>query len=416
MIVAIGTSGDVFPMIGLGRAMQDRGHEVHLASLPEHQGAIQGARLAFHALEGIPGTLEAPDIYHPTRGMRVVAERVLIPAMRPVYDLLSGLNPDDWMVTANVYSYGARLAQEKFGFWLTTYVVSPFCLPSLKKIRVTPGVAFPPWAPVALWPPFFKFVSRLWDRELAPPVNSFRQALGLAPVNNIWYEWSLSPDRVIGLFPEWFAPNPGDWPEQFVYGGFTVFGGGAFQELPAELLEAGDPLVVFAAGSAGLAAADFFQNAVAASAGQPWRAVLLTGKHTDGFTTPLPANVHRFDFVSMSKLLPVSSLVVHHGGLGTMSLALASGTPQIAVPLGHDQFDNAARIEELGVGRGVMNSPSRLQAAIRRMLNDPSWSVRCRSFTMQATIDGSFSRLCEQIEMDDRERLRRSPKRDEVTS
>jgi rhamnosyltransferase subunit B len=45
---------------------------------------------------------------------------------------------------------------------------------------------------------------------------------------------------------------------------------------------------------------------------------------------------------------------VHHGGLGSVSLALAAGTPQIAVPLGHDQHDNAARLERLGVGQAIL--------------------------------------------------------------
>src|SRR5579864_8421594 len=308
MVVALGTAGDVFPIIGVGRALQGRGHDVHVASLPEHQGAIQGAGLTFHVIDGIPGTLDAPDFYHPTRSLRVIAERLLIPALRPVYDLFSALNPADWMVIANVYAYGARLAQEKLGFWLTTYVVSPSSLRSLQRMRVTPGVACPQWAPMAFRRAFFRVVSQLWDRELAPSLNTLRKSLGLAPASNIWYEWFLSPDRVIGLFPEWFAPNPGDWPGQFVYGGFTVFDRGVFEEVPAELLEPGDPLVVFAAGSAGQAAAAFFRNAVSASAGQPWRAVLLTGKGAGGLSTPLPANVHRFGYVPLSKLLPLSSV------------------------------------------------------------------------------------------------------------
>src|SRR6478672_11989399 len=104
MLVAIGTAGDVFPIIGVGRALQKRGHHVHLASLPEHKSAIQGADLTFCSLDGIPGTSDAPDIYHPTRSIRVVAERLVIPAIRPVYELLSDLNPADWKVAANVYA------------------------------------------------------------------------------------------------------------------------------------------------------------------------------------------------------------------------------------------------------------------------------------------------------------------------
>jgi rhamnosyltransferase subunit B len=256
---------------------------------------------------------------------------------------------------------------------------------------------------------FFAAVARLWDRELAPSVNAFRESLGLDPVRNIWYEWYLSPHRVIGLYPEWFAPKPNDWPAQFVYGGFTVFDPGASQQVPAALLGPGDPLVVFAAGSAGQAATAFFQNAISASAGQPWRTVLLTGEGGGWSDLRLPRNVFRHNYVPMSQLLPLSSLVVHHGGLGTISLALSAAVPQVVVPFGHDQFDNAARIEQLGVGRRILKSanlPLRLRSTIEQMLGDPTWSERCRVLAPGAAIDGSLASVCEQIEADSRNRQR----------
>jgi rhamnosyltransferase subunit B len=409
MLVGFGTAGDVFPLIGLGRALQQRGHEVHFASLPEYQGPIERAGLTFHVLKGIPGTRDAHDVYHPTRSMRVVAERLLIPALRPVYELLSLLDPADWTVIANAYSYGARIAQEKYGFRLTTCVVTPFSLLSLQRMPILPGIACPPWAPMVLRRAFFGVVARLWDRALAPSVNAFRESLGLDPAKNIWYEWYLSPHRVIGLYPEWFAPRPTDWPAQFVYGGFTVFDQGVSQEVPAELLEPGDPLVVFAAGSAGQTASPFFQAAISASSGQRWRAVLLTGEGGGWSGTQLQGNVFRYNYVPMSQLLPLSSLVVHHGGLGTTSLALSAAVPQIVIPFGHDQFDNAARIEQLGVGRRIPKSGNlalRLRSMIERMLRDPSWSARCRVLAPMAAIQGSLANVCEQIEADSQTKQR----------
>jgi rhamnosyltransferase subunit B len=415
MLVALGTAGDVFPIIGLGRALQKCGHDVHLASPPEHQRAVEQAGLTYHRLNGIPGTADAPDIYHPTRSMHVVAERLLIPAIRPVYELLSTLNPAEWTVIATIYAYGARLAQEKHDFWLTTCVVSPATLRSIHRMPVTPGIQCPQWAPMPFKRAFFQAVSRLWDRELAAPLNAVRESLGLPPAKDIWYSWCLSPERVIGLFPEWFAPNPGDWPPQFVHAAFSVFDRGVSGDLPPELTQPGDPLVVFVAGSAGPAAAAFFRNAVSASAGQPWRAVLLTGTAGDVTGAPLPPNVHQFDYVPLSRLLPLCGLVVHHGGLGALSLALAAGTPQLAVPFGHDQFDNAARIAQLGVGRSVGNASGPLQTAIGEMLRDPTWAARCRDLQHNSATGESLAAICDQIDSDNQERLRRHSRRDAFT-
>lgn len=402
-MVALGTAGDVFPMIGFGRALQGRGHEVHIAAMPRFEGAVQGSGLIFRSLEGIPEVTDAPDFYHPTRSMRVVAEQFLIPAVIPVYQLISSLERGRWIILANLYAYGARIAQEKHGFRLITCVVSPFSLRSVQRMPATPGIACPQWAPLVLRRAFFAFVSRLWDRELGPSLNMIRESVGLSGVKNIWYEWCLSPERVIALFPEWFAARPSDWPAQLVYGGFTVFDQGVCQAVPAGLLEPGDPLVIFAAGSGALAAINFFRSAITVSSGRPWRAVLLTGKSTAGLEAPLPANVHRYEYVPMSQLLPFASVVVHHGGMGTISLALAAGIPQIAVPFGHDQYDNAARIEELGVGRSIPQStqlPVRLRMAIEEMLHDQSWSARCQNFKQKAAVSDSLSGVCEQIEAD----------------
>jgi rhamnosyltransferase subunit B len=405
MLVAFGTAGDVFPLIGVGRALRKRGHEVHVASLPEHQRPVERAGLVSHVLTGIPGIKDAPDFYHPRRSIRVVAERLLIPALKPVYELLSTLNPAEWTVFANSQAYGARIAQEKHGLLLGTFIITPFTLRSVRRMAITPGIACPQWMPLVIRRAFLGVATKLWDGELGPALDTFRTTLGLKPVRDIWYDWCLSPRRVIGLFPEWYAPNPGDWPAQFRHGGFTVFDEGVSQQVPPELLEPGDPLVVFAAGSAGQAAADFFQAAITASDAQSWRAVLLTGEGINCSKTSLPANVFQFPFVPMSQLLRLSSLAVHHGGTGTTSLALAAGVPQLVVPFGHDQFDNAVRIEQLGVGRRVLRSAGlarRLRRTIAQMLHNPSLSARCRTLAPGAAVDASLKAVCEQIEADTR--------------
>jgi UDP:flavonoid glycosyltransferase YjiC (YdhE family) len=53
------------------------------------------------------------------------------------------------------------------------------------------------------------------------------------------------------------------------------------------------------------------------------------------------ARIHLRHYVPQAALLPRVSLVVSHGGAGTMIAAGAAGVPQIALPVGADQFDNA---------------------------------------------------------------------------
>ena len=64
----------------------------------------------------------------------------------------------------------------------------------------------------------------------------------------------------------------------------------------------------------------------------------------------VPANVSIVPFVRHSVLLPSVHIVVTHGGLGTVSAALAHGVPLVCQPISRDQPLNAQRVAELGAG------------------------------------------------------------------
>ena len=88
---------------------------------------------------------------------------------------------------------------------------------------------------------------------IAPALNAYRAELGLAPVSRIFRSWIHSPQRVIGLFPEWFFPPQPDWPAQIRLTGFPLFDEAGLHPLDPGLdafLAAGDPPIAFTPGSA----------------------------------------------------------------------------------------------------------------------------------------------------------------------
>ena len=90
------------------------------------------------------------------------------------------------------------------------------------------------------------------DRVLAPGANGLRGELGLPRVGQITSRWWHAPQRVIGLFPDWFAPPQPDWPGQTALTGFPLFDEGGVGPVSPEIgryLDTGDPPVVFVAGS-----------------------------------------------------------------------------------------------------------------------------------------------------------------------
>src|SRR5262245_20147408 len=130
MLVAIGTSGEVLPFIGLGRILVARGHQVHLLSGPRYLKIAEAAGFGFHEVKGLLEVYDDPHFYHPIHSMRVVSEQFLLPAVKPIYEAVSRLDHREWTVIASGLSYGARLAQEVKDFRLTTCVVSPFIFQS----------------------------------------------------------------------------------------------------------------------------------------------------------------------------------------------------------------------------------------------------------------------------------------------
>jgi UDP:flavonoid glycosyltransferase YjiC (YdhE family) len=62
------------------------------------------------------------------------------------------------------------------------------------------------------------------------------------------------------------------------------------------------------------------------------------------------SNLSLLDFADLSCLLPHALLIVHHGGIGTIAQSLRAGIPQLVRPLAFDQADNARRIARLKAG------------------------------------------------------------------
>ena len=398
LLPTIGSAGDVFPMIALGRTLRQRGHHVTVLAGALHEETIRAASLHFHTL-GTRAEVEAlmanPDLWHPRRGFETIARGAVLPAMRPLYEFIAAQDPSHTVVAAQSLALGARLAHEKLGFPLATIHLQPSLIRSEYDAPIN-GVAIPNWLPRPLKRVWWLMVDRLAiDPVLADDVNAFRAELRLPPVQRLFHEWLHAPQRVLGLFPDWFAPPQPDWPPQTRLTGFPLYDAGEGRPLPPDLrrfLGAGEPPLVFTYGSAMQHGAELFTAAVAATQQLGRRAVLLT-KDKSQLPHPLPQSVHHQPYVPLTDLLPHAALLSHHGGMGTLAQGLAAAVPHLVLPLSHDQPDNARRLQRLGVGHSL--SPSRLQPAamaraIDSLLSAGDVQARCRA--LAARVDAQQAR------------------------
>lgn len=117
-----------------------------------------------------------------------------------------------------------------------------------------------------------------------------------------------------------------------------------------------------------------FRTILDGLADQPVDVIVTVGRDQDpAVLQPIPDNVLVERFVAQAELLPTCSVIVHHGGAGTTFGALAHGVPQVIVPQGADNFDNAAMCERAGVAlvlRPNEFSPKTLADSVSSVLRE----------------------------------------------
>ena len=404
ILATVGTDGDVFPHIGLGAVLRRRGHRVTLAAPETYRHRAQTFDLEFCPLvssDEVRQMLADPDLWHPFRSGWMMA-RWGGPMIPRQYEALAKLaDQSDSVLIANAGVLAARLVQEKRGVPMATLLLQPGLIPSCTNPPEMPGgVTIPNWLPHPLRRMYWLGIDAAGYAMVSPPLNRMRRALGLAPVTRL-FRWWLSPDLVIGLFPNWYAPPQPDWPAQIRLSGFGRFDG-AHAQLPEEVekfCKDGAPPIAFTLGTGMSHAGRFFRAAVAACESIGARALLLT-KFKEILPRNLPSGIRHCAYAPFRQLLPRCSAVVHHGGVGTTAAALEAGSPQLVLPLAWDQPDNAARINDLRVGLslGPRHRSSRHLAQALSQLMSPEVRQRCQVIAQRSAGADGFEIAADWVE------------------
>lgn len=408
LLTAMGTLGDVFPSIGVGSALQGRGHEVHVLANAYFEEAVRDAGLGFISIgrrENYCTGLEDTELWHPRLGLQAVM-RSLMPDIKVAYEtLMEHYEPGRTTVVAHPFDFSARLAQEKYGIPCATMVLSPFLFRSLYRVPVMRGAR-----ELSSMPRVFK--SWMWwlaDRYLIDPVvmpglKGACSVLGRPPVRRPFNGWIFSPSLTIGLFPDWFADPQPDWPSQVRLTGFPLYESAL--PVPEEVesfLQLPDRPVVFTCGS-GLADSGAFIEAVVEACGRIGRRGLLLGRLGDGLRDRVDTGREGFlhvPFAPLGAILGRCAALVHHGGIGTTAAALAAGVPQIVRPQAHDQPDHAARVARLGVGEVLLPrnfTGASLAEVLARVLDDEALASRCVEWANRLSTAEPLSQTCDLIE------------------
>ncbi len=307
-------------------------------------------------------------------------------------------------MVASSLALGARVAQDKLGILLASVHLSPSIFQSAYDPPMLTGMnLLPRCTPPAVWRAIWRIVNTTMDSLIAPSINDLRKSVGLPPVRNIIRDYWHSPQRVIGMFPDWFAPPQSDWPPQTILTGFPLFDEPDLSPISDELetfLRAGDPPIAFTPGSAMWQARTFFETSAAACAKLNRRGLLLT-RHTDHLPKNLPPGVIHVHYAPFSQLLPRCCAFVHHTGIGTSAQAMASGVPQLTTPFTHDQPDNTARLVRLGIAKTLLPTqytPDHAARVLKELIESPRIKNNCRQIAARFIGVDALGKTCELIE------------------
>ena len=388
LVMPLGSAGDVHPFVGLALELKRRGHSVTLSTNGYFAGLAERFGLDFIELgskDAFHFGIQSPDLWHPFRSFPYLYRNLIEPTVRPQFEIVQQESAKHrTIVLSNCFGFGALNAQDKLGVNVVSVHLQPAMLWSRIRPPRMPGLVGPNWLQQRI---YLLAQSLVIDPVVLPSLNRYRAELGLKPVNHLM-EWWHSKTQLLCLFPDWFCSPQSDWPHPYKQVDFPLwderesdqctFLSESNEDLET-FLKGGSPPIAFTPGSANLFGKSFFETAIEACQKIGRRAIFLT-RFQEQIPHELPKSILHVPFAPLSLLLPHCSALVHHGGIGTASQAMAAGIPQLIRPQAHDQFDNAMRIVEQGVGDCLKPrkfTRNALASKLRMMIQSEPMKTRC---------------------------------------
>jgi len=407
LLTSHGSTGDIYPVIRLGRALVEAGHEVRFATVSLFREEIESAGIQYVYLPpdwDQSGFAEAmrdlTKAKNPLDLIRIIFTETL-PYLDEIFQTLEReLKTADVFVSSYVYSSLCQLARKaRVPCAVTTFAHN-----------IVPSAGYPPdGLPRLALPAFFRrrWNSILWeltDRVLCWQINKVvgerMEAFGIGRTES--YVLEPADKVIVTVSPKLFLPKH-LWSERFKFTGYLRWQSPEDPNLNAELdaFTEGEKVPILNFGSVTFDEARKVMTRFMRNWPEGKKIIIQAG--WAGLTIERPrAEMKCIGRVSHDQLFQYASCVIHHGGAGTTASVLHAGVPQVIIPHIGDQWFFAEEIKRLRVGLEVKRKkwPEQLPKAVKIAERSALLNRRAKEVAKQlADEDGPASAVCELEQM-----------------
>jgi vancomycin aglycone glucosyltransferase len=390
LLTSHGSTGDIYPLIGLGRALREAGHHVRYATAPLYQREIEKAGLEFVCLPPEWGPEMFADFMRELNRCKHPLLQLIhiycgaLPFMGEIIErMTAALRETDLLISSYFFPH-YRVVADRAG---VPYVCFAFCH-NLIPTAEHPPEKFPRlrWLPGPLRRKYNRASWRLSNHVVDLTINSicrvlFRQA-NLPPMRGFILDPAelelVGVARAIG---DHWQPDG-----KFRFTGYLRWQAPENPALEQELRDfcAGEEVPILTFGSVTF---DDVHGVMSRFA-QHWPAgkkiIVQSGWVGLALEVARP-HIKVIGPVSHDQLFRHASCVVHHGGAGTTASVFHAGKPQIIIPHIADQWFWGAEVKRLRLG-SMLNKktwPEKLAEKVLKIEGKKKMRRRSEAFAVQ---------------------------------
>ena len=360
ILVTHWTGGDVYPFIRLGKLLRKEGHDVTILTHCVYEEKAKAAGLRFLPVD------TAEEYKDLNRDLSMLTDPIG--------------RKDDYLRFHRLYHGKERLLRE---VGLIEKVLTPESIIIARHRSSISGLLAAEihhlrYASMILAPNYFSHMElhdELFGDAFCEEINAAREVLHLPPITD-WKDWTYSPKTILCGWPDWYSKSDETWAESAVPIGFIpdpdIKDNYEFGETIGSFLQEAKRnhkrTAIVTGGSSRMVSRDFYKTAI--------RSCILAGDATIAVTPydefipeDLPDTVLCVRQAPLRDLMQKVDIVLHHGGMGTISESIDAAIPQVILPHLTDGPDNADRLASLGIATKFppkMWEPDLISESIRK--------------------------------------------------